>query len=191
MWVRRPGVAVQINAFNFPVAGGMLKKLAPAFVAGMPSIVKPATKTAYLAECVMRDVVASGSLPPGTIQFLCGDAGGLLDALEEHDHVSFTGSSSTARRLRTHPVMAGRAVRFTAEADSLNCSILGPDTKISEPEFDLFVDQLVTEMTVKTGQKCTAIRRVLVPAGRLDAVIEATRERLAAVRVGLSFRTRT
>ncbi len=185
LWVGRPGVAVQINAFNFPV-WGMLEKLAPAFVAGMPSIVKPATATAYLTECVMRDVVASGTLPPGTVQLLCGDAAALLDALEEHDQVAFTGSSSTARRLRTHPVIAGRAVRLSAEADSLNCSILGPDAKTSEPEFELFVDQLVTEMTVKAGQKCTAIRRAFVPTARLEAVIEATRERLAAVRVGIS-----
>jgi oxepin-CoA hydrolase/3-oxo-5,6-dehydrosuberyl-CoA semialdehyde dehydrogenase len=130
--------------------------------------------------------VASGTLPPGTVQLLCGDVAGLLDALEEHDHVAFTGSSSTARRLRTHPVIAGRAVRLNAEADSLNCSILGPDAKSSEPEFELFIDQLVTEMTVKAGQKCTAIRRAFVPAARLEAVIEATRERLAAVRVGIS-----
>ncbi|MGO8876981.1 MAG: phenylacetic acid degradation bifunctional protein PaaZ [Acidimicrobiales bacterium] len=185
LWVARPGVVVQINAFNFPV-WGMLEKLAPAFLAGMPSIVKPATQTAYLTELVVRDVVASAALPDGALQLLCGNIAGLLDTLEEHDQVAFTGSASTARRLRTHPVIAGRAVRFSAEADSLNCCILGPDAKVSEPEFGLFVDQLVTEMTVKAGQKCTAIRRAIVPAARLEAVLEAVGGRLAEVRLGVA-----
>jgi oxepin-CoA hydrolase / 3-oxo-5,6-dehydrosuberyl-CoA semialdehyde dehydrogenase len=185
LFVARPGVAVQINAFNFPV-WGMLEKLAPAFVAGMASIVKPATQTAYLTERVMRDMVDSGTVPDGAIQLLCGDPAGLLEALEENDLVAFTGSASTAQRLRTHPVIAGRPVRLTAEADSLNCSILGPDATPSEVEFGLYVDQLVTEMTVKAGQKCTAIRRAFVPEALVEAVLEAARTKLAEVRVGIS-----
>ena len=183
IWTRRPGLALQINAFNFPV-WGMLEKLAPALLAGMPSIVKPATQTAYLAEAVMRDIVDSGSLPAGALQMLCGDAAALLGELTEQDVVSFTGSASTAHRLRTHPVIAARAARFTAEADSLNCSILGPDATPDTPEFALFVDQLVTEMTVKAGQKCTAIRRAFVPAQLVDDVIDAARGQLEAVKVG-------
>jgi oxepin-CoA hydrolase/3-oxo-5,6-dehydrosuberyl-CoA semialdehyde dehydrogenase len=183
LWVGRPGVAIQINAFNFPV-WGMLEKLAPSFLAGMASIVKPATQTAYLAQRVMGDIVASGSLPEGAVQLLCGNAAELLDSLEEHDVVAFTGSAATASRLRAHPVIVERSVRLSVEADSLNCSILGPDATSSEPEFGLYVDQLVTEMTVKAGQKCTAIRRALVPKALVDAVVEAAAARLSEVRVG-------
>jgi oxepin-CoA hydrolase / 3-oxo-5,6-dehydrosuberyl-CoA semialdehyde dehydrogenase len=185
LWVARQGVAVQINAFNFPV-WNMLEKLAPAFLAGAASIVKPATQTCYLTERVVRDVIASGALPEGTLQLLCGSATELLDSLGEQDLVAFTGSAATARRLRTHPRLAERAVRFNAEADSLNCSILGPDATTDEPEFDLYVRQLVTEMTVKAGQKCTAIRRAFVPVALVDDVIEAARARLSEVRVGLA-----
>ncbi|MGH9105214.1 MAG: phenylacetic acid degradation bifunctional protein PaaZ [Acidimicrobiales bacterium] len=183
VWVTRPGVAVQINAFNFPV-WGMLEKLAPAFLAGMPSIVKPATQTAYVTEAVVRDIVASGALPEGSLQLLCGDPSALLGSLAEQDVVAFTGSATTAHRLRTHPVIVERSVAFNAEADSLNCSILGPDAGGSSPELDLFVDQLVTEMTVKTGQKCTAIRRAFVPQEVLGPVVERVRGQLATVRVG-------
>jgi oxepin-CoA hydrolase/3-oxo-5,6-dehydrosuberyl-CoA semialdehyde dehydrogenase len=185
LWVARPGVAVQINAFNFPV-WGMLEKLAPAFLAGAPSIVKPATQTCYLTERVVRDVIASATLPEGTLQLLCGSATRLLDSLGEQDLVAFTGSATTARRLRTHPVIVERSVRFNAEADSLNCSILGPDATTTEPEFELYVRQLVTEMTAKAGQKCTAIRRALVPAALVDDVAEAVRAQLSEVRVGLA-----
>jgi oxepin-CoA hydrolase/3-oxo-5,6-dehydrosuberyl-CoA semialdehyde dehydrogenase len=185
LYVARPGVAVQINAFNFPV-WGMLEKLAPAFLAGMPSIIKPATQTAYLTELVVHDMIASEALPEGTVQLLCGNAARLLDSLEEQDLVAFTGSAATARRLRTHPVLVDKNVGWGAEADSLNCSILGPDATSSEPEFGLYVNQLVTEMTVKAGQKCTAIRRAFVPRAILGEVVEATRSKLAAVRVGLS-----
>jgi oxepin-CoA hydrolase/3-oxo-5,6-dehydrosuberyl-CoA semialdehyde dehydrogenase len=185
LWVARPGVALQINAFNFPV-WGMLEKLAPALLAGMASIVKPATQTAYLTELVVRDVIGSDSLPEGALQLLCGAAGGVLDSLGEQDLVAFTGSATTARRLRAHPVITERSVRFTAEADSLNCSILGPEATPAEPEFDLYVRQLVTEMTVKAGQKCTAIRRAFVPAALVDTVIEATRAKLSEIRVGLA-----
>ncbi|MBT2233867.1 phenylacetic acid degradation bifunctional protein PaaZ [Nonomuraea sp. NEAU-A123] len=178
-----PGVAVQINAFNFPV-WGPLEKLAPAFVAGMPSLIKPASQTAYLTARLVELVAESGILPDGSVQLLCGEAGDLLDHLTEQDLVAFTGSASTALRLRHHPAVTGRSVRFNAEADSLNCSILGPDARPGTAEFDLFVKQLVTEMTVKAGQKCTAIRRALVPAEVIDDVAEATAERLARVKVG-------
>ncbi|MCW2941999.1 MAG: phenylacetic acid degradation protein paaN [Actinomycetia bacterium] len=177
------GVAVQINAFNFPV-WGPLEKLAPAFLAGVPTLIKPASQTAYLTARLVELIVESGLLPEGTVQFVCGSVGDLFDHLTEQDLVGFTGSASTARLLRSHPVVTGRSVRFNAEADSLNCSILGPDASPGTPEFDLFVKQLVTEMTVKAGQKCTAIRRALVPSPFLDAVADATRERLAGVTVG-------
>ena len=177
------GAAVQVNAFNFPV-WGPLEKFAPAFLAGVPSVIKPATTTAYLTHRLVELIVESGLLPDGALQLLCGGAGDLLDHLTDQDLVSFTGSASTAHRLRTHPVLVGRSVRFNAEADSLNCSILGPDATPGTPEFDLYVKQLVTEMTVKAGQKCTAIRRALVPEPLLDAVAEAAAARLARVVVG-------
>lgn len=177
------GVAVQINAFNFPV-WGMLEKFAPAFLAGMPSIVKPASQTAYLTELVVRRIVESGLLPDGALSLLCAGPAGLLDNLSAQDCLSFTGSAATALALRTHPTVAGRAVTFNAEADSLNCSILGPDVTADDPEFTLYVEQLATEMTVKAGQKCTAIRRALVPAGLADLVTDAVSARLASVTVG-------
>lgn len=177
------GVAVQINAFNFPV-WGPLEKFAPAFVAGVPSLVKPASQTAYLTHRLVELMVESGLLPPGTLQLVCGGAGDLLDHLTEQDLVSFTGSASTAQRLRAHPTIVRNSVRFNAEADSLNCSILGPDAGPGTTEFDLYVKQLVTEMTVKAGQKCTAIRRALVPSALLDDVADAVSERLAKVTVG-------
>ena len=179
----RHGAAVQINAFNFPV-WGMLEKFAPAFLAGMPSVVKPASQTAYLTELTVRRMVESGLLPEGSLALLAAGPGGLLEELTPQDTLGFTGSAATALALRTHPVVAGRAVRFNAEADSLNCSILGPDVTVDDPEFGLYVDQLVTEMTVKAGQKCTAIRRALVPAGLADAVADAVAARLADVVVG-------
>jgi oxepin-CoA hydrolase/3-oxo-5,6-dehydrosuberyl-CoA semialdehyde dehydrogenase len=179
----RHGVAVQINAFNFPV-WGPLEKFAPAFLAGVPSLVKPASSTAYLTARLVELIASSGLLPDGSLQLICGGAGDLLDHLTDQDSVSFTGSASTAQRLRTHPTVVGRSVRFNAEADSLNCSILGPDAGPGSPEFDLYVRQLVTEMTVKAGQKCTAIRRALVPEPLLDAVAEAASARLARVVVG-------
>ena len=177
------GVAVQINAFNFPV-WGPLEKFAPAFIAGVPSLVKPATQTAYLTARLVELIVDSGLLPQGALQLVCGGIGGLFDHLGEQDLVSFTGSAATARQLRAHPAIVERSVRFNAEADSLNCSILGPEAGPGTPEFDLYVRQLVTEMTVKAGQKCTAIRRALVPAALADQVAEAAREQLATVVVG-------
>ncbi len=177
------GVAVQINAFNFPV-WGPLEKFAPAFIAGVPSLVKPATQTAYLTARLVELIVDSGLLPEGSIQLVCGSVGGLFDHLGEQDLVSFTGSAATARQLRAHPAIVERSIRFNAEADSLNCSVLGPEAGPGTPEFDLYVRQLVTEMTVKAGQKCTAIRRALVPAALADQVAEAARDRLAKVVVG-------
>jgi oxepin-CoA hydrolase / 3-oxo-5,6-dehydrosuberyl-CoA semialdehyde dehydrogenase len=177
------GVAVQINAFNFPV-WGPLEKFAPAFIAGVPTLVKPATQTAYLTARLVELMLETGLLPPGSLQLVCGSASGLLDHVGEQDLVSFTGSAATAHQLRAHPAVVSRSVRFNAEADSLNCSILGPDAHAGTPEFDLYVRQLVTEMTVKAGQKCTAIRRAFVPAALAGQVAEAVRDRLAAVVVG-------
>ncbi|MDO9496309.1 MAG: phenylacetic acid degradation bifunctional protein PaaZ [Nocardioides sp.] len=183
LYTSRPGVAVQINAFNFPV-WGMLEKLAPAFLAGLPTIVKPASQTAYLTELVVRRIVESGILPEGTLQLLCGSASGLLDELTVQDSVAFTGSAHTAGLLRTHSNVLHGGVRLGVEADSLNCSILGPDVTADDPELDLFVKGVVAEMTVKAGQKCTAIRRAIVPVGMADTVIEAITARLATVVVG-------
>ena len=162
VFTSRPGVMVQINAFNFPV-WGMLEKLGPAFLAGMPSIVKPAAQTSYVTEAVVRRIVESGIVPEGSIQLLMGSPAGLLDELQVQDHVAFTGSAHTAGLLRTHTNVLHGGVTLGVEADSLNCSILGPDVTADDPELDLFVKGVVTEMTYKAGQKCTAIRRALVP----------------------------
>jgi oxepin-CoA hydrolase / 3-oxo-5,6-dehydrosuberyl-CoA semialdehyde dehydrogenase len=153
-------------------------------LAGLPAIVKPASQTAYVTELAFRHLVESGALPPGSVQLLCGDVGDLLDHLGPQDTVAFTGSAATARRLRTHPVVLDQGVRFNAEADSLNCAILGPDATPGTEEFDLYVREVVRELTQKTGQKCTAIRRSLVPAGQVRAVVDALGDRLAEVRVG-------
>ncbi|HEY0718182.1 MAG TPA: phenylacetic acid degradation bifunctional protein PaaZ [Streptosporangiaceae bacterium] len=179
----RLGVAVQINAFNFPV-WGPLEKLAPALIAGVPTLIKPASQTGYLTAAMAELIIDSGLLPDGALQLVSGSAGDLLDHLTEQDLLSFTGSAGTAHRLRSHRGVVARSVRFSAEADSLNMSILGPDATPGTAGFDRYVRQLVTEMTVKAGQKCTAIRRAFVPAGQLDAVTEAVRERLAQVVVG-------
>nr|WP_218130536.1 phenylacetic acid degradation bifunctional protein PaaZ [Lentzea jiangxiensis] len=183
IYTSRPGVAVQINAFNFPV-WGMLEKLAPAFLAGLPSIVKPASQTAYLTEAVVRRIIESGILPEGSLQLLSGSPRGLLDVLDEQDSVAFTGSAHTAGILRNHPNVQHGGVRLQVEADSLNCSILGPDVRPDDPEFDLFVKGVVTEMTVKAGQKCTAIRRAIVPEQIAGEVTEAIAARLAKITVG-------
>ncbi|MGI8704455.1 MAG: phenylacetic acid degradation bifunctional protein PaaZ [Sphingomicrobium sp.] len=177
------GAAVHINAFNFPV-WGMLEKLGPTLLAGMPAIVKPASATSYLTEAAFRVMVESGVLPDGAVQLIVGGVGDLLDHLTGQDVVSFTGSASTAYKLRTHPVVMRESVRFIAEQDSLNASILGPDAAPGTPEFDLFVREVAIEMTVKAGQKCTAIRRALAPAEHIDAVEKALRDRLSKTRVG-------
>ena len=177
------GVAVHINAFNFPV-WGMLEKIAPALLAGVPAIVKPASATAWLAEAAFRVMIEAGVLPPGAVQLVVGGVGDLFDHLTGQDVVSFTGSAQTALKLRTHPVSQRESVKFIAEQDSLNASVLGPEAAPGTPEFDLFVTEVVNEMTVKAGQKCTAIRRALVPADFLDGAEKAIAERLAAMNVG-------
>jgi oxepin-CoA hydrolase / 3-oxo-5,6-dehydrosuberyl-CoA semialdehyde dehydrogenase len=177
------GVAVHINAFNFP-CWGMLEKLAPALLAGIPVVTKPATVTSYVAHELMRTIVASGILPEGALQFVVGSTGDLFDHLTCQDVVSFTGSADTSQKLQRHPVISREAVRFIAERDSLNAAILAPDATPWSPEFDLFIKEVAKEMTVKAGQKCTAIRRALVPAVHIDAVISALRERLSSVTIG-------
>jgi oxepin-CoA hydrolase / 3-oxo-5,6-dehydrosuberyl-CoA semialdehyde dehydrogenase len=177
------GVAIHINAFNFPV-WGMLEKVAPTLVAGMPALVKPASQTAYLAELVVRRIVESGLLPEGAIQLVAGSVGDLLDHVTGQDVVTFTGSAYTGRKLRTHPAVVENAVRFTMEADSLNAAILGPDAGPGTPEFDLFVKEVARETTVKAGQKCTAIRRVIAPRVHVETLIGALRDRLARTALG-------
>ena len=177
------GVAVQVNAYNFPV-WGPAEKLAPALLAGVPTIIKPATQTAYLTELAVRRIIESGVLPEGALQLICGSARDLMDSLGGQDLLSFTGAAGTAARLRNHPAVAERSLRVNVEADSLNASVLGPDGAAGTPEFELFVKQLVREMTVKAGQKCTAIRRALVPRHHLEAVVDAVSVQLAKVGVG-------
>ena len=183
LYVSREGAAIHINAFNFPV-WGMLEKLAPTILAGMPAIVKPATATAYLAELLVRRIVESKILPEGALQLVCGGLGNLFDHLNCQDSISFTGSATTAARLRVHPAIVRHAVPFIAETDSLNSSILGLDATPGTPEFDLFVKEVVREMTVKAGQKCTAIRKVLVPAARAGDVVAAIQAALQNIVVG-------
>jgi oxepin-CoA hydrolase/3-oxo-5,6-dehydrosuberyl-CoA semialdehyde dehydrogenase len=177
------GAAVHINAFNFPV-WGMLEKLAPTILAGVPAIVKPASATAYLTEAAFKIMIEANILPPGAIQLIVGSVGDLFDHLTGQDVVSFTGSAHTALKLKSHPTVVRESVRFVAEQDSLNASLLGPDAAPGTPEFDLFIKEVATEMTVKAGQKCTAIRRAMAPAPYLDAVELALAERLAKTKVG-------
>ncbi|WP_243074431.1 phenylacetic acid degradation bifunctional protein PaaZ [Microbacterium sp. SS28] len=175
VYTRLPGVAVQINAFNFPVWGA-LEKFAPAFLAGVPSLVKPATPTAYLAEAWVRILVETGRLPEGSLQLVSGGVPGLFDNLRLGDAVGFTGSATTGARLRGQ---AAPGVRFTTETDSINASVLGPDATAGTPEFDAYVRQLLVELTTKAGQKCTAIRRAIVPAASVDALVDAVRDQIA------------
>jgi oxepin-CoA hydrolase / 3-oxo-5,6-dehydrosuberyl-CoA semialdehyde dehydrogenase len=183
LYVSREGAAVHINAFNFPV-WGMLEKLAPTLLAGMPAIVKPATATAYLTELVVRRIIESKILPEGALQLVCGGLGDLFDNLNCQDAVSFTGSAHTAASLRVHPAVIRHAVPFIAETDSLNSSILAMDAAPGSAEFDLFVKEVVREMTVKAGQKCTAIRKALVPAAMVGDVIGALQAALQKIVVG-------
>ena len=177
------GVAIHINAFNFP-CWGMLEKLAPTLLAGVPAIVKPASDTAYLTELMFQAMIESGILPAGSVQLICGSTGNLLDLLTCQDVVAFTGSASTGQYLKSRPNITENAVRFTMEADSLNCSILTPESNPDTPEFDLFVKEVVKEMTVKSGQKCTAIRRAIVPEPLAGAVAAAIEQELRQVVVG-------
>lgn len=177
------GFALHINAFNFPV-WGMLEKLGPTILAGVPAIVKPATATSYLAEACVRIMIDTGLLPDGALQLIVGSTGDLFDHLTGQDIVSFTGSAQTALKLRTHPTVTANSTRFIAEQDSLNASMLGADALPDTPEFDLFIKEVVREMTVKAGQKCTAIRRALVPENLMDDVQAALTERLSKITVG-------
>ncbi len=177
------GTAIHINAFNFPI-WGMLEKLAPTLLAGMPAIVKPATATCYVTAHAVRLMLDSGLLPDGALQFVAGGLGDMLDRVESQDVVSFTGSADTALSLRANRAILANSVRFVAEQDSLNASILGPDAGPGTPEFDLFVKEVTREMTVKAGQKCTAIRRIIAPEGHVTALIEALSARLAKTVVG-------
>ena len=174
---RIPGVAVQINAFNFPV-WGMLEKFAPAFIAGVPSIVKPATPTGYVTTAVVKLIMESNILPAGSLQLISGSARTLLDELDYRDLVSFTGSASTAMLLKSHDNVVHGGIRFTSETDSLNAAILGPDAVPGTPEFEAFVKSVVTEMTVKAGQKCTSIRRTIVPRALVDDVVASAKARI-------------
>lgn len=178
------GVAIHINAFNFPV-WGMLEKLAPTIIAGMPAIIKPSPTGSYLAYKVFRDMVESNILPKGSLQFIAADKpGDLLDHLTSQDAVSFTGSANTGRKLKAHPNIIANSVRFNLEADSLNASILGSDVTPDMPEFDLFIKEVANEMTAKAGQKCTAIRRSIVPKERVSDVVEALNQNLSGVSIG-------
>jgi oxepin-CoA hydrolase / 3-oxo-5,6-dehydrosuberyl-CoA semialdehyde dehydrogenase len=181
--VPRGGIAVHINAFNFPV-WGLLEKFAPAFLAGMPCIGKPATATSYLTEAAVRLMHRSGLLPEGSLQLVIGSTGDLLDRLDGRDVVTFTGSADTAAKLRVHPNLVRQSIPFNAEADSLNCAILAPDVTPDHAEFDLFIKEVAREMTVKAGQKCTAIRRAIVPRQQLDAVASKLKARLAKMVIG-------
>ncbi|MBY5935190.1 phenylacetic acid degradation bifunctional protein PaaZ [Tateyamaria omphalii] len=177
------GVAVHINAFNFPV-WGMLEKLAPTLLAGVPAIVKPATASCYVAELAVKIMLDSGILPAGALQLVSGGLGDMLDRLTNQDVVSFTGSAETALKLRSAPHILSNSIRFIAEQDSLNASILGPDAVPDTPEFDLFVKEVTREMTTKAGQKCTAIRRIFAPQAQVSAVIEALQANLAKTTIG-------
>jgi oxepin-CoA hydrolase/3-oxo-5,6-dehydrosuberyl-CoA semialdehyde dehydrogenase len=167
--VPRQGVAVHINAFNFPV-WGMLEKCAVNWMAGMPAVVLPAPQSAYLTEAVVKVIIDSGILPEGALQLISGTKRDILDTVESQDVVTFTGSAATGRKLKTHPRLIEESVPFTMEADSLNASILGEDATPGTPEFDLFIKEVRNEMTTKCGQKCTAIRRIIVPENLIEDV---------------------
>jgi len=177
------GVAVHINAFNFP-CWGMLEKLAPTLLAGVPAIVKPASQTAYLTELMVKHIIESNILPEGSLQLISGSTGDLLHHLDFQDAVSFTGSASTGLKLKKIPAIVGNSVRFFMESDSLNCSILGKDVEPGSDEFELFIKELSREMTVKAGQKCTAIRRAIIPSSKVDAVAETMIARLSKMTLG-------
>ena len=177
------GVSVQINAYNFPV-WGMLEKLSTSLLAGVPAIVKPATPSSYLTNAVFQDMIESGFLPEGAVQLVCGEPGNILDYVKDGDSVLFTGSATTGRKLKSLPSVSQNAVRFNMEADSLNCSILGLDAKPGTPEFDLFIKEVRSEMTTKAGQKCTAIRRIIVPENLVGDVQNALSKALDQTKIG-------
>ena len=181
--VPREGVAIHINAFNFPV-WGMLEKIAVNLLAGVPAIVKPATLTSFLTEAVFEEIIKSNILPEGSLQLICGSARGIMDYIQTEDVVTFTGSAETGRKLKSHPRVVSEAVPFNLEADSLNACVLGPDVKADMPEFDIFIKEVAREITTKAGQKCTAIRRVIVPADMVEDVQIALGKRLKSTTLG-------
>jgi oxepin-CoA hydrolase/3-oxo-5,6-dehydrosuberyl-CoA semialdehyde dehydrogenase len=181
--VPKQGVAVHINAFNFPI-WGMLEKVAVNWMAGVPAVVKPATLTSFLTELMVKDIIDSGILPEGALQLICGSANGILDYAESEDVITFTGSADTGKMLKSHPRLIENAVPFNMEADSLNCSVLGPDAKPGTPEFDIFIKEVRKEMTVKAGQKCTAIRRIIVPSELIEDVQIALGKALSKTTLG-------
>jgi len=179
----REGVAIHINAFNFPI-WGMLEKIAVNLMAGVPAIVKPATLTSYLTEMMVREIVDSKILPEGSLQLICGSARGIIDNVETGDIVTFTGSASTGMMLKSHPRLIEKSVSFNMEADSLNCSVLGEDAVPGTAEFDIFIKEVQKEMTVKAGQKCTAVRRIIVPEKLVEDVQIALGKRLSKTTIG-------
>ncbi|MEL4013821.1 phenylacetic acid degradation bifunctional protein PaaZ [Dryocola clanedunensis] len=179
----KSGVALHINAFNFP-CWGMLEKLAPTWLAGVPAIIKPGTASAQVTHAMVKSIVESGLVPDGAISLICGGVGNLFDLLDEQDVVTFTGSASTGQKLRCHPNIIARSVPFTMEADSLNCCVLGEDVSPEQPEFALFIREIVREMTAKAGQKCTAIRRIIVPGQQLENVTLALKAKLEKIQPG-------
>ena len=181
--VPKEGVAIHINAFNFPV-WGMLEKIAVNLFAGVPAIVKPATVTSFLTEAVVKEITNSGILPEGSLQLICGSANGILDHVESQDIITFTGSASTGKMLKSHPRLIQEAVSFNMEADSLNCCVLGLDATPLTPEFDLFIKEVQREITTKAGQKCTAVRRIIVPENLIEDVQIALGKRLASTIIG-------
>ena len=181
--VPKEGVAIHINAFNFPV-WGMLEKVAVNWLAGVPAIVKPATVTSFLTEAVVKEIIASKILPEGALQLICGSANGILDHVMNQDVVTFTGSASTGKMLKAHPRLLEESVHFNMEADSLNCCVLGPDVTTDMPEFDIFIKEVVREITTKAGQKCTAVRRIIVPENKVEDVQIALGKRLAQNIIG-------
>lgn len=181
--VPKEGVAIHINAFNFPV-WGMLEKCAVNWLAGMPAIVKPATITSYLTEVVVKEIIASKILPEGALQVICGNAGDLLDHVTSQDVVTFTGSATTGLKLKSHPKILSESVPFNMEADSLNCIVLGSDVEPGSAEWDIFIKEVRKEMTVKAGQKCTAIRRIFAPENKMEAVWKAIAASLSQTTIG-------
>ncbi len=181
--VPKQGVAIHINAFNFPV-WGMLEKIAVNLLAGVPAIVKPASLTSFLTEVVFKEMIASNILPEGSLQLICGSARGILEHVEMQDIVTFTGSAQTGRMLKATPRLIEKSVPFNMEADSLNCIVLGTDVKVESAEFDIFIKEVVREMTTKAGQKCTAVRRIIVPSNILQDVQIALGKRLNSTTIG-------
>ena len=181
--VPKEGVAIHINAFNFPV-WGMLEKVAVNWLAGVPAIVKPATLTSFLTEAVVKEIIASKILPEGALQLICGSANGILDCVQSQDVITFTGSASTGKMLKSHPRLLQESVPFNMEADSLNCCVLGTDVTTSMPEFDIFIKEIAREITTKAGQKCTAVRRIIVPKNMVEDVQIALGKRLSLNIIG-------